>query len=1577
MKRVIIIFFSLAIMLVASIGKVAVSKGDVFIIRGAEKLSAKSGFELIESDIVQTAENARAQIVFNDDTVVSIGKASEFQVEEFLYEEGAGAEKQKASFKALKGAFKTITGHIGKIAPKKFNIQSRTATIGIRGTHLLGKISVESDKIACTHGAIGVTSLAGGGEILVMAGQITTVTMGQMPEPPRAYTAAEIQEMNEASGSSGDKAEEPAAVAKDEGEKKEKTAEEEVIAEDDTVTDSSMAKSEGATEGVAKVAEVIENVSQEQSAAVNKNIVQAVEKKTGVDPGTPEPEPVSGSGMNAEGYYELGTIKSTGPIDMYGKNLSSGISSASCDGIWCENTENTTSTGYRSKEMRLQRDKDQIAVNEGLGLGVISETEVQPTLLLGQELAFSATTEISEEAQGVVAQADSYDTITGKQMMATPLDGYAGFNAQYKSVSETSGSSESKYIRDEWWSYDNLGEFFVIADTTNYASTAEYIRNSGMYFGKKSSFGSLPVESFLIYQLIMETGYHYDSTENRVVSYLNQDFEGDDIYKSRVISNTANGNMLFVYPPQATEQSMGWGFVVGKSDGSSGNVALNGNNFWMNPEKDDSGNYYINFATHTADGELYGSEFQGVGMQLSNGDPDATDTSNYVDATSGPDSFETMLVAGYRTDSADMINLPSAPQTTGGSLVGWTASRFLYDSDGDGSREWTHLPAQITIVPDRATGDMAGTIVMGDMTDGLISSPAATMTIGGSGGSTSAYISDDYFASTITAYGAMTLLNDYGGYLATMPLFPVDDVSWGYFTAEFKDSADKELLFYHKSTWVAGVLTYSLKIAELTSGSQIYNFEGKVLGNIYSETKGDFVDSIRTDSSRVYIRLDFGASNIADGSIMFTTRDYPDVIWNAKIDSTGSSINSSGFYTANLSEKEGGAVSIKNPNPALPAGVLYGNVYGADGGSVGGKFHLYGSFDSIYDSSYGYWYPQTVMAAGVIKASTDTDLSDAVVYDSVLRGVDFSSWLSNPTVSGASSSSLGGSDAGHVNNNNFFIGLSGNTLTYQSFGTAEYLYSWSGTAFVEDADGIVEPDTGTLTLGSGTLTPKTMMTTPTGSYSSLNIESSADADGMNRYVVYDNMKEFFMIMEDKAGNSVDNSHYGILFAGTESDYSALESEADYVTYKMAGALGLDIAADSIETGVDATLVSGGTKETSFSMTLNTKNNNYLMISKPGETSSGQYGFKVHFGKVNEDEYTGGAYLYGNFFEFGTDNAADIGYSYGQLFGSENQGIGMTIFGYQKDTHIIAAGAKTDDAALVTLPSAALSTTSTYSGTVAAIQDISTAQFGTIENMVIDRASTTAAISGGVIKVGEISAGAVLSPIATLTINSAGYESYSSYVSDDYMAAVLDSATYIGNSFSGSGFSGNDGGILMTSNEQAGDDYASWGYWAASFGDPATTGFEISPVSTWVAGELTQNPSFIEGLQANYSGKVLGFVADINQNFEMIDTASSAVNIDIDFGAADPVTGNMSFSSDSTSWSMDIGSGAISSSTACFNAQLTNAAAGGTVIVTDGEMFGNFYGPNAETIGASFGAGGLETLSGNLVAATGAIKASRQ
>lgn len=155
-KIIILSIILLSINLLAnSVATITALKGLVVIERAGESIEASLGAKLEAKDIVITKENSRLQIIFKDETIISLGKNSNFSIKEYLFED---SQAPIAKFEMIKGAMRTITGKIGKIAPDKFTVQTKTATIGIRGTNFSVVVGDDSSyQVYCTYGEISVT----------------------------------------------------------------------------------------------------------------------------------------------------------------------------------------------------------------------------------------------------------------------------------------------------------------------------------------------------------------------------------------------------------------------------------------------------------------------------------------------------------------------------------------------------------------------------------------------------------------------------------------------------------------------------------------------------------------------------------------------------------------------------------------------------------------------------------------------------------------------------------------------------------------------------------------------------------------------------------------------------------------------------------------------------------------------------------------------------------------------------------------------------------------------------------------------------------------------------------------------------------------------------------------------------------------------------------------------------------------------------------------------------------------------------------------------------------------------------
>ena len=137
----------------ASVAVVSAFKGDANIYREGQEIDVHVGIEVNKNDNLKTFNNTKLQLIFKDNTRITIGKNSQFSVENYFYDE-ANPSVSKAKFKFTKGLFRTISGRIGKLNKKQFKIIVKNATIGIRGTVFDVFVSNEYTKVGVYDGEV-------------------------------------------------------------------------------------------------------------------------------------------------------------------------------------------------------------------------------------------------------------------------------------------------------------------------------------------------------------------------------------------------------------------------------------------------------------------------------------------------------------------------------------------------------------------------------------------------------------------------------------------------------------------------------------------------------------------------------------------------------------------------------------------------------------------------------------------------------------------------------------------------------------------------------------------------------------------------------------------------------------------------------------------------------------------------------------------------------------------------------------------------------------------------------------------------------------------------------------------------------------------------------------------------------------------------------------------------------------------------------------------------------------------------------------------------------------------------------
>ena len=121
--------------------------GEVIFVEGIATAQAGSatprfiqkGSPLFEGETINTGANGFAIIGFNDGTKMTLRGNTTFQVERYRY----GGKDDSAGFRLLKGGLRAVTGLLSKRDARAMQINTTTATIGIRGTTFDARICGE------------------------------------------------------------------------------------------------------------------------------------------------------------------------------------------------------------------------------------------------------------------------------------------------------------------------------------------------------------------------------------------------------------------------------------------------------------------------------------------------------------------------------------------------------------------------------------------------------------------------------------------------------------------------------------------------------------------------------------------------------------------------------------------------------------------------------------------------------------------------------------------------------------------------------------------------------------------------------------------------------------------------------------------------------------------------------------------------------------------------------------------------------------------------------------------------------------------------------------------------------------------------------------------------------------------------------------------------------------------------------------------------------------------------------------------------------------------------------------------
>jgi hypothetical protein len=152
------------------IGVASVVKNDVSGSIGQRTRVYRVGTSVFQNEVVATGPESSAQLLFRDETALTIGANSRITLDRYVYD--PNAKSGDIAITIGQGAFRFVTGSAD---PSSYKIQTRVATMGFRGTIVEGYQSPSGALVlVVVEGSIVVT-LADGTQITVNEGESVTI----------------------------------------------------------------------------------------------------------------------------------------------------------------------------------------------------------------------------------------------------------------------------------------------------------------------------------------------------------------------------------------------------------------------------------------------------------------------------------------------------------------------------------------------------------------------------------------------------------------------------------------------------------------------------------------------------------------------------------------------------------------------------------------------------------------------------------------------------------------------------------------------------------------------------------------------------------------------------------------------------------------------------------------------------------------------------------------------------------------------------------------------------------------------------------------------------------------------------------------------------------------------------------------------------------------------------------------------------------------------------------------------------------------------------------------------------------
>ena len=278
-----------------SIGRIDAIEGSVEAIRvSGIRVELQTGDDVFQGDVIITKDKGSVGITFVDDTIFSLGENGRMVLDEMIYD--ADAQSGKFGLNLVQGVFSFVSGNIAKMGVDSMTVTTPVATIGIRGTKVVGQAAQEGSVNTLSLlpeningmqiiGEVTVSNQAGSSVLNTMGATLSVSSSFQAPPPPVQMSQDQIQQkfgaaLTTLSTASTNKAKVETRQAEEKAVEAEQKAEEAVAEADEAKAEAETAKEEALEAKAEAEASGDETALEEAEAALAEAETMEAEAET-------------------------------------------------------------------------------------------------------------------------------------------------------------------------------------------------------------------------------------------------------------------------------------------------------------------------------------------------------------------------------------------------------------------------------------------------------------------------------------------------------------------------------------------------------------------------------------------------------------------------------------------------------------------------------------------------------------------------------------------------------------------------------------------------------------------------------------------------------------------------------------------------------------------------------------------------------------------------------------------------------------------------------------------------------------------------------------------------------------------------------------------------------------------------------------------------------------------------------------------------------------------------------------------------------------------------------------------------